>query len=401
MCSRENQRGQVLPLVALSLVALMGFAAMAVDLGYLKYEQRQQQSAADAGALAGAVYELKNGGCTGAGSGVTAAVLNDTSQNGYANGSGGVLINTAPFRPTSGPFVTDPCAVQVQVYSPHLTFFSKLFGMTGEITTQAVATIAANNNGCAYYLDPNHQTTFSGPNIQAPGCSIYTNNQPFSIKGGQQVTVAGLGYSQTLQDSGGTKYTLASPVKIPPVTDPCMEIPGCAALTTNPPPSSPCPSHAPNTAGVLNPGCYTTDFIVNGNVTMQPGTYVINGQSPTMHGNLTGTGVTIYVTATGAMPATTNGSSITLTPPSTGPYAKVVFYQVPSNSNSQVFNGTPVDLSGLVYAPGMNDVTYNGQQRTYMVLILGSARYNGNQTNITFVAPAPGQSLIQNAVLAQ
>ncbi len=257
-------------------------------------------------------------------------------------------------------------------------------------TTEATATISSNSNGCAYYLDPNHQTKFDGPNVSAPGCSIYTNNNPFSVKGGPQVTVAGLGYSQGFTDSGGTKYTEASPVKVPPVSDPCPEIPGCAALANNPPANSPCPSHAANSAGVLNPGCYLTDFNVSGNVTMMPGTYVINGQSPTMHGNLTGSGVTIYVTATGAMPGTSNGSTITLSPPTSGPYSQVVFYQVPSNTNTQVFNGTAVSLNGLVYAPGMNDVTYNGQQRAYMVLVLGSVTYNGNSTNINYVAPDPG-----------
>jgi uncharacterized membrane protein len=50
-----NQRGAVTVVVAVSMVVLLGFAALAVDYGYLAYSQRRLQSATDAAALAGAV----------------------------------------------------------------------------------------------------------------------------------------------------------------------------------------------------------------------------------------------------------------------------------------------------------------------------------------------------------
>jgi len=53
--SRRHQRGAVSVLVALSMVVLLGFAALGVDYGYLTYSQRRLQSATDAAALAGAV----------------------------------------------------------------------------------------------------------------------------------------------------------------------------------------------------------------------------------------------------------------------------------------------------------------------------------------------------------
>ncbi|NIF53393.1 hypothetical protein F3J19_15015 [Burkholderia sp. Ax-1724] len=51
----RRQRGAVSILVAISMVMLLGFAALGVDLGYLAYSQRRLQSATDAAALAGAV----------------------------------------------------------------------------------------------------------------------------------------------------------------------------------------------------------------------------------------------------------------------------------------------------------------------------------------------------------
>ena len=50
----RGERGQILPIVALALVALLGISAFAIDVGYAYYAKRQLQSATDAAALAGA-----------------------------------------------------------------------------------------------------------------------------------------------------------------------------------------------------------------------------------------------------------------------------------------------------------------------------------------------------------
>jgi Flp pilus assembly protein TadG len=50
----RGERGQVLLVVTLALVALLGVAAFAIDVGYAYYAKRQLQSATDAAALAGA-----------------------------------------------------------------------------------------------------------------------------------------------------------------------------------------------------------------------------------------------------------------------------------------------------------------------------------------------------------
>ena len=50
----RGERGQILAVVVLALVALLGIAAFAIDVGYAYYAKRQLQSATDAAALAGA-----------------------------------------------------------------------------------------------------------------------------------------------------------------------------------------------------------------------------------------------------------------------------------------------------------------------------------------------------------
>jgi Flp pilus assembly protein TadG len=54
MRTARGERGQILAVVALALVALLGVAAFSIDVGYAYYAKRQLQSATDASALAGA-----------------------------------------------------------------------------------------------------------------------------------------------------------------------------------------------------------------------------------------------------------------------------------------------------------------------------------------------------------
>jgi len=68
----RHENGQVLIYVALGMVVLLGFVALAIDVGYVYGERRRMQNAADAGALAGA-HEL----CLGNGAGAAVATARD------------------------------------------------------------------------------------------------------------------------------------------------------------------------------------------------------------------------------------------------------------------------------------------------------------------------------------
>ena len=59
--SRARERGQVLVIFVLSLVALMGAAGLAVDMGRFYSERRFLQNAADAAALAAANALIRGG----------------------------------------------------------------------------------------------------------------------------------------------------------------------------------------------------------------------------------------------------------------------------------------------------------------------------------------------------
>src|SRR3990172_3242797 len=53
---KRRNRGQIVVLFTLSLVVLIGLAALGVDVGYMYSVRHELQRCADAGALAGASY---------------------------------------------------------------------------------------------------------------------------------------------------------------------------------------------------------------------------------------------------------------------------------------------------------------------------------------------------------
>ncbi len=146
--NRRRTSGQALPLIAISLGALMGFAGISVDVGYLEYRQQAQQSATDAAALGGA-QQLVRSNCSGA-TAARAAAQFDATNNAFSNGVNGVAVN--PVTPPSwGPYAGNNCAISVQITtSSASTFFTRLFGYNGMAeSTQAVAAVTNGGVGPA------------------------------------------------------------------------------------------------------------------------------------------------------------------------------------------------------------------------------------------------------------
>ena len=82
---RRGEEGQTIIMVAYGLTLLMLAAGLGIDMGYLRYQMRRQQTAADSAAIAGAA-EINFGD-------VTQAAQTDASINGYTNGSNNVTLS--------------------------------------------------------------------------------------------------------------------------------------------------------------------------------------------------------------------------------------------------------------------------------------------------------------------
>jgi hypothetical protein len=391
MVGRRGERGQVIPLVAVTLTALMGFSGMAVDHGYWQYQQRQQQNAADGAAIGGA-QSLALAGC-GANATAQTAAQTDAASNGFP--AADVTVNNPP---TTGAYAGNTCAVQVSITANHPTFFTNVLGFKQmKETTTATAQLVSNSNGTIYLMG-NQTSNLNGGNVTVPG-TIMTNGT-FTC-GSNTISAAAIGYAGAAPSCSKATFSSASPMPSVPITNPCPEIAGCNYLSNNPPPTTNCQTLKANMNPTLTAGCYNNLTVGGcGTVTLQPGVYVLNGTSDFSGSSFVGSGVTFYVTASGTPPDFSTAQSATITPPTSGNEANVLYYQVPSNTKAPNFSGSTVQWRGLVYAPTATGVNFDGAKGDYSVLILGSANLSDN-TTYTFGAAPAGATLPKNVVLGQ
>jgi hypothetical protein len=377
---RSGERGQVLPLFALVLVVLFGTAALAVDVGSWRYQQRLAQSAADSAAIAGA-GEL----AFPAAADIVAAAQADASANGFSDDGGANVTVTVNSPPAAGPYTGNANGVEVVIRKKQPSFFNGVFGMQQWISVRAVALLNPNGIYCVYALAGNIDLGGGGGGgITAPTCGLITN-QNLVVTGQANVDAVTIGYVGS--GPGGGSYPLAQPMKSLAVTDPCPTIPGCAYLT----------DLTLNHPGLLHTGCQPFPgpsplppgeycVALTGSLTLAPGLFVLD-QGMTS-GNMSGTGVTIY--NAGANPIVYNGNvDVILSAPTTGPTAGMVYFQPPSTTASFSFtkNGSSgtVNLIGGFYAPSC-DFTFNGDLPSVTLLVAKSIQMNGGGLTV----PASG-----------
>ena len=130
----DEERGAILPLMAILIVVLMGAAAMAIDLGYLYWRSIEIQHGADAAALAGVIYEpdYRTEAHT---EGIAAAIENGFTHD-PGNGNSIEIVD----------FIDDPTAVdhsaqlRATITQRVNTFFLRLMGLESvDISRTAVA----------------------------------------------------------------------------------------------------------------------------------------------------------------------------------------------------------------------------------------------------------------------
>jgi type II secretory pathway pseudopilin PulG len=363
-----HERGQVIPLVAVALVGLLGAASLAVDVGYWRYQQRLEQTAADSAAIAGAT-ELLYSHSTG----WKAAAQNDAAANGYADNGDDVRVDVD--HPTAGPYVGNDGAVQVVVSKKQPAFFAFILGKNYQwVSARAVAVPNAAGRECIYALTGDiTMGGGGGGGISAPSCGIITDYN-LNVTGGAPVNATFVGYVGS-GPSGGT-YPQASPQPALAATDPCPTIPSCAYLAANPPPVLTCQAQPP-VVSPLPSGEYCQPLNLSGGAVLAGGLYVLDqGLTASGNGTISGTNVTIY--NRGGVTVVNGNISFDLTAPATGNLAGMVYYQPPGNTSSVTVNGKSgtQNFSGAMYLPSAN-MTLNGNVPDLSLLVVGSLTMNG------------------------
>lgn len=151
----RSERGQVLVITAAGLLVLMAIAAIVVDLGMSWMLRRQEQNAADPGAIAAARWlrDPVTGDATWNQASAEADACFYAQQNGFFEGDPGCAAALAADAlqvhspPASGPYAGSSGKVQVIISDTHPSFFSRIFGADElTVTTGAVAANDADNS---------------------------------------------------------------------------------------------------------------------------------------------------------------------------------------------------------------------------------------------------------------
>ena len=133
-----RERGQILVIFVLALVAIIAGVGLVIDGGFAFAQRRAEQNAADLGAFAGANALLN-------GANPTAAARAAAAANGFTHGSGGVSVNVALTSTT----------VKVDVSGPHANYFAGVVGQPTwdvSVTATALAGIPKKFSGVAPFI---------------------------------------------------------------------------------------------------------------------------------------------------------------------------------------------------------------------------------------------------------
>jgi hypothetical protein len=460
---RNREAGQALVFTALALTVLMGFAGLAIDMGVLRYDKRLQQSAADAGAIAGANnLQYDAVGSTGVITGAQTA----SAKNGFTdNGSGQVsnctsasaAIGTVCVQvnnpPAAGPHAGNNKYVEVLVSAVQPTFFMKVFGVAKEtITARAVATNVSGggpNSGCLYTLGPPN-AAIEGVNItgsatlNAPTCGINDDGN-YDPTGGTVNLIINAGtFGVVGSDTGhgGNVTCTSQPAPCPAYGMPTAADPlSYLTAPSQPSASLSCPSSglcSISTSGTttLQPGTYASiKFGKNSTTTLSPGLYYINNADGSGglifdgKASVTGTGVMFYLTCppgtttfpctNGATVGATGGGNvpdITLTAMTTAQatqltgtseYAGILFYQDPHDTAAPSLGGDDQSFfNGALYFPTV-ELSFFGNAKgtgyTAGIVVAKALSLTGNPT-VNLIGTAglpPGVSILTNTVLVE
>lgn len=210
-----QEDGQTLVYVALAMVALLAFVALAIDGGYIYAERRHLQNAADAGALAGA-YEI----CFG-----SPALVVSTAKH-YAidrNGAQDALVDTP-----------EPYQVYVQASATIDMFFAGVIGLeTVDVNADATAACGAATSACGLW--PIALRAGRWNTLYNTGCghSFYilagngSGSDPDCLNTYQCDLVGGDGIDDVIGDAD-RNWLDFSDVVSPQYPDACVQ-PGCGA----------------------------------------------------------------------------------------------------------------------------------------------------------------------------
>jgi len=380
----RDRCGAAAVLTALCMPIVVGFAGFAVEIGLNYSQKRLLQSAADSGAIGGAMINYMSG----TNAQIQAAIVADIATN--LGGTGDSSAQTVTVGgtaatvewhnpPINGGYTSNGTGVEVILTQPQNVLMSRLFtgNSTQNIRVRAVAiSSSAPGKSCILSLEPSSigVKDAGNPKLTLKNCGLASNSSneatSLTMNGNK-----GLITADWVHLSGScSNCTVGSNLKVSAanyvtngarIGDPFQDY----AAPTAPAASYSNPMVSGNQNVTLSPGTYSNGIsITGGTTTFSPGVYAVSGSLKISGGTVSGSGVT-FVINNGASVSIQGNASITLTAPtaafsnSTGSSsAGMLFYgkNASTKNNDISFAGTATqNLTGALYFPKSN-VAFSG-----------------------------------------
>lgn len=414
----DKRRGQLPVLIAIALVAILAFVALALEGGLLLNQRRHAQVAAEAAALAAAarLYDHMNTDGTDYQSPYTQTEVigwaKDTAKayaaaNGYDEDRGDCIV-TRNIPPESGPNAGKFGYAEVIIEAQQRRRFSSIFGRDDFVVkARAVACVARRPIPYAIVvLDPRSKGSFTAKGqgdvkVDNAGVIVDSNHDTGGIVTGGGIVIAPtFDFTGTPGSSGNFQGKITSGQPVVPDPLAALPVPDPSALTLR---SSKKLDIRGDTPVTLEPGRYIGGISIasQGSVTLNPGIYYMDGGgfSVTGQGNLTGNGIMIYNAATknsDNINIAGQGGVVNLTPPTSGTYAGILLFQArDSIADVSVTGDGKYQMTGTFYAAranlkvaGNGDAQIGSQFVSYAVTTDG-----GGKLQITWAPDTTGRTL--------
>jgi Flp pilus assembly protein TadG len=404
MAKRRNDAGQTLAVVAVSIVVILGFLGLGLDVGYMRSMRRRVQLAADAAAIAGAT-ELPYCSTSNC-SALTTAAQSALTENGFtsstlitgtsscSNLSGlTIIVNNPPLCAGStsvDPNYKNPNYVEVVVSQVEPTVFAHALGVNNAtIVARSEAALPGGGN-VLYALDqtdPNSLSLFIGI-VNSNGGVVVESNSSSALD--CSIGLFSAPYIGVVGKAGGFFCGFPEAQPTTGIQDPTPQDPLAylqPALISGAPSPTACVANGsgPNYLGsttqlvltsgthTLSPGTYCGGISISNSakVTLNPGIYTLSSSGTSTGGlsidtgaTVTGNGVGFYnYGPIGGVNFTANifGGAVSLTAPNATncsgcatAWQGILFFQADGDTTaSTVFGSTAlnVQLTGISYFP--------------------------------------------------
>lgn len=392
---KTSEKGQALILIVFCLVAILGFAALAIDGGRTYSEKRRAQNAADAAAYAAARAAAEGENWRAAA--MSQLQMNDFNDPDLGLNPGNPLDIVVYNPPQDGPFSAgeiDPNDDPNQYFQVKITeavpqsFSQLVFNGEMNVSVEAVARAqpilavshgnamhATNTSACnAVWFDGGGETHVDGGNVYSNSTAVGNcSSGQQNGSGAVRVTGGDIRVVGSWQTVGGSGTVAPNPLEGHPVSGPSDGVTHMALADVPTPNCSGLPARDTSSHD-LQPGVYDGIAIHNGTWTMAPGMYCLTDDFRVNGGDLTGEQVLI-VMQSGSVDMSGNADirlirASSIEDSDGNQFGGMLFFMPTNNPGGIDLGGNAGTIfAGTIYAPGprnssKNKCTFGGNSGT-------------------------------------